>query len=80
MSLSELLPAIRSLHRNDKLELFRELSQELAPAAAEQSSEEALLLDRIVQAAQFDWPRPEFSSEAAVILQKLLDEQQVQRA
>jgi hypothetical protein len=78
MSLAELMPAVRSLTRDEKAELKRLLDSELSNQ--EISSEDATddqrdreLLRQLAIAAQVDIPRPGESYEAAAILSQFLE-------
>jgi hypothetical protein len=78
MSLAELMPAVRSLTRNEKVELKRLLDSELAhqettSGHATGNNREQELLRQLAVAAQVDIPRPGESYEAAAILRQFLE-------
>jgi hypothetical protein len=73
MSLAEIMPAARLLPREEKLELVRVLSAELAEPA-KQDSEEDLIRRYITPGATYHIFTPQVGPEAVQILQQLLQE------
>lgn len=78
MSLAELMPAVRSLTRDEKVELKRLLDSELTNQAfttedTTDNQRDRELLRQLAVAAQVDIPRPGESYEAAAILKQVLE-------
>jgi hypothetical protein len=73
MSLAEVLPTVRSLSRNEQIELMRLLASDLDQAETSATSTDSEFFDQLAIAAQFDFPRPGESYEAAAILRQFLE-------
>jgi len=72
MSLAEILPAVRLLPREEKMELVRVLSAELA-GPAQQESQEEMLRPLFPPGAKYDIFTPQFPPEAAEEVARLLE-------
>jgi hypothetical protein len=72
MSLADIIPAVRTLPREEKIQLLHCLVEELGRPASLESPRDAELLEQLSAAAPHQLIRPEFSPEAAVVLQELL--------
>jgi hypothetical protein len=76
MSLAEILPAVRLLPPEEKMELLRVLSAELASNPSSNDDPEAeALLRQIPPGATFHIFTPEFSPGAADVLMELLKDE-----
>jgi hypothetical protein len=76
MSLAEIMPAVRSLPREEKMELVRVLSAELAASGSSNDDPESEALLRLIPpGATFHIYTPEFSPGAADVLAELLKTQ-----
>jgi hypothetical protein len=72
MSLAEILPAVRTLPREEQIQLLHCLVEELGRPGSLAPSRESQLLEQLAAAAPHQLDRPEFAPEAAVVLQELL--------
>ena len=73
MSLAEIMPIVRSLSRKEQIELVRLLASDLDQAETSTTPADSELFEQLAIAAQFDFPRPGESYEAAAILSQLLE-------
>jgi hypothetical protein len=72
MSLAEILPAVRLLPREEKMELVRVLSAELLIPLTSEADRDRELLEQLVAAAPHQFHRPDFGPEAVAVLEELL--------
>jgi hypothetical protein len=78
MSLADILPAVRSLPRDEQTQLMHWLVEELARPDEDDINRRAELLAQLVAAAPHQFDRPEFGPEAAAVLEQVLAEHRQQ--
>jgi hypothetical protein len=78
MSLAEILPAVRSLPRDEQTQLVHWLVEELARPDEQEINRRAELLAQLVAAAPHQLDRPDFRPGAAAVLEQVLAEHREQ--